>query len=44
MFLKFLEDWKQSIQGREGQFTAAEREMFLSNQTYEAFKISEFTC
>ena len=40
-FLKFLEDWKQSIQGREGQFTAAEREkMFLSNQTYEGFKIS----
>ena len=39
-FLKFLEDWKQSIQGREGQFTAAEREMFLCNQTYEGFKIS----
>ena len=31
-FLKFLEDWKQSIQVREGKFTAAEQEkMFLSN-------------
>ena len=40
-FLKFLEDWKSSIQAREGPFTAAEREkMFLSNQTYEGFKIS----
>jgi hypothetical protein len=40
-FLKFLEDWKSSIQTREGPFTAAEREkMFLSNQTYEGFKIS----
>ena len=40
-FLKFLEDWKWSIQAREGPFTAAEREkMFLSNQTYEGFKIS----
>jgi hypothetical protein len=40
-FLKFLEDWKSSIQAREGSFTAAEREkMFLSNQTYEGFKVS----
>ena len=40
-FLKFLEDWKQSIKVREGKFTAAEQEkMFLSNQTYEGFKIS----
>ena len=40
-FLKFLEDWMQSIKVREGTFTAAEQEkMFLSNQTYEGFKIS----
>ena len=40
-FLKFLDDWKASIQVREGPFTPTEREkMFLSNQTYEGFKIS----
>ena len=40
-FLKFLEDWKQSIKVTEGKFTAAEQEkMFLSYQTYEGFKIS----
>jgi hypothetical protein len=40
-FLKFLEDWKSSIQAREGPFTAAEREkLFLSYQMYEGFKIS----
>lgn len=40
-FLKFLDDWKASIQVREGPFKPTEREkMFLSNQTYEGFKIS----
>jgi hypothetical protein len=40
-FLKYFEDWKASITARKGPFTPAEREkMFLSNQTYEGFKIS----
>ncbi len=40
-FLKYFEDWKASITARKGPFTPAEREkMFLSNQTYERFKIS----
>ena len=40
-FLKYFEDWKAGITARKGPFTPAEREkMFLSNVTYEGFKIS----
>ena len=40
-FLKYLEDWKESVANREGSYTPAEREkMFLSRQTYEGFKIT----
>ena len=40
-FLKYLEDWKLSIQEREGSFKASEREkMFLSRQTHEGFQIT----
>ena len=40
-FLKYLEEWKSSTQTREGSFTAIAREkIFLSRQTYEAFKIT----
>ena len=41
IFLKFLDDWKASIQVRQGPFSPTEQEkMFLSNQTYKGFKIS----
>lgn len=34
-FLQYLEDWRSSVQNRQGQFSAGERQkMFLSLQTY----------
>ena len=39
-FLKYLEDWKESVANRVGSYSPAEREMFLSRQTYEGFKIT----
>ena len=39
-FLKYLEDWKLAIEKRDS-FTPAEKEkMFLSNPTYQGFKIA----
>ena len=41
VFLKYLDDWKQSTQNRPGNFTAtACSNMFISWQTYEGFKIT----
>ena len=39
-FLKYLEDWKESVANKEGSYTPAEREMFLSRQAYEGLKIT----
>ena len=40
-FLRYLEDWKESVANREGSYTPAEIEkMFLSCQTYKGFKIT----
>ena len=41
VFLKYLNDWKQSTSDRPGSFSADERgKMFLSQQTYEGLKIA----
>ena len=41
VFLKYLDDWKQSTLERSGNFSADERgKMFLSQQTYEGLKIA----
>ena len=41
VFLKYLNDWKQSTLDRPGSFSADERgKMFLSQQTYEGLKIA----
>ena len=35
-FLKYLDDWKKSIEERNGEFSKAERQtMFISLQTYQ---------
>ena len=40
-FLKYLKDWSESIEKREGNFTLKERkQMFLSHQTYEGLQIT----
>ena len=39
-FLKFFEEWKQSIERRPGNFTRnAKHCMFISHQTYEGLQI-----
>ena len=44
VFLKYLDDWKQSTLDRQGNFTANERlKMFLSLQTYEGLKIAVYS-
>ena len=44
VFLKFLDDWRQSTLDRPGNFTADERgKMFLSLQTYVGLKISVYS-
>lgn len=41
VFLKYLDDWKSSIQTRDGNFTSDDRaRMFLSMQTFKGLKIS----
>ncbi len=41
VFLNYLDNWKQSISTREGNYTPDERQrMFLSSQTYEGLKIT----
>ena len=41
VFLKYLNDWKQSTLDRPGSFSADERgNMFLSQQTYEGLKMA----
>ena len=41
VFLRYLDDWKQSTLDRPGNFSPDERaEMFLSPQTYEGLKIA----
>ena len=41
VFLKYLNDWKQSTLDRPGSFSADERgKMFLSQKTYEGLKIA----
>lgn len=43
-FLKYLKEWKQSVQDRPGNFTAnARNRMFLSWQTYEGLQISTYS-
>ena len=40
-FLKYFDDWKTSVENRQGKFTAAEKAgMQLSQQTLNGFKIS----
>ena len=44
VFLKYLNDWKQSTLDRQGSFSADERgKMFLSQQTYEGLKIAVYS-
>lgn len=44
VFLKYFEDWLQSIENRPGNFTAnAKNNMFLSPQTYEGIKITVYS-
>ena len=39
-FLKYLQDWKRSIEDREGNFSGSSKEkFFLSLQTYEGLQI-----
>ena len=41
VFLQYFDDWLHSIEQREGNFSKnANNEMFISQQTYEALKIS----
>ena len=41
VFLKYLDDWKNSTLVREGNFSTKEREMmFISRQTHEGLKIT----
>ena len=43
-FLVYLENWKSSVEKREGNFSRAERnKMFLSHQTYEGILISVYS-
>lgn len=43
-FLKYFEDWKYSIENRQGNFTAnAQSKMFLSWQTFEGLQITTFS-
>ena len=43
VFLKYLQDWRESTLHRPGQFSADERgKMFLSLQTYEGVQISVY--
>ena len=43
-FLKFFEEWKQSIELRPGNFTRnAKQRMFISHQTYEGLQITVFS-
>ena len=43
VFLKYLDDWKESTVQREGEYSADDRgKMFLSLQTYRGLKISIF--
>ena len=40
-FLKYLDDWKKSIEERNGEFSKAERQtMFISLQTYQGLHIT----
>ena len=40
-FLKYLHDWSESVNNREGDFTAKDRQrMFLAHQTYEGLQIT----
>ena len=40
-FLKYLQDWKRSIEDREGSFSGSSKEkMFLSLQTFEGLQIT----
>ena len=44
VFLKYLDDWKESTMQREGEYSADDRgKMFLSLQTYRGLKISIFS-
>lgn len=44
VFLKYLDDWKQSTLDRPGNFSADERgKMFLSLQTYAGLKIAVYS-
>ena len=44
VFLKYLDDWKQSTLDRQGNFTANERlKMFLSLQTYKGLNIAVYS-
>jgi hypothetical protein len=44
VFLKYLDDWKQSTLDRQGNFSPDERgKMFLSLQTYEGLKMSVYS-
>ena len=41
MFLKYLSEWKKSIDNREGSFqNSARAGMFISHQTYEGLQIT----
>ena len=43
-FIKYLDDWKESVSTRPGEFSEDSRgKMFLSLQTYEGLKISAFS-
>ncbi len=40
-FLKYLQDWSDSVNNREGDFTVKDRQrMFLAHQTYEGLQIT----
>ena len=44
VFLKYLDNWKNSITAREGKYSGNDKEkMFISTQTYEGFKISIYS-
>ena len=44
VFLAYLNNWKESITRREGEYSSNDKErMFISTQTYEGFKISVYS-
>ena len=41
VFLKYFQDWLNSVEQRQGNFTKdAHQKMFISSQTYEGLKIT----